>query len=208
MNKSAPVAHRDDSGLVLCIAASTGGPEALRQVLSHLPANIPPTLVVQHMPAFFTKNLARSLSQACAFPVREAQDGDTLRSGVALLAPGDFHMTLANIGGRYFVRIKRDEPVHGVRPAADPLFDSVARAAGMRAIGVVLTGMGRDGAQGILKMRQAGAYTIAQDEASCVVFGMPKEAIAQGGIQIVSPLGKIPALIISEIARRSVAKAG
>lgn len=208
MNKAAPATLNEDVGLILCIAASTGGPEALRLVLSQLPANIPPTLVVQHMPALFTKNLARSLSQECAFPVREAEDGDTLRAGVALLAPGDFHMTLAKLGGRYFVRIKRDEPIHGVRPAADPLFDSVAQVAGARSIGVVLTGMGRDGALGILKMRQAGACTIAQDEASCVVFGMPKEAIAQGGIQIVSPLGKIPALIISELARRTVAKAG
>ncbi|MBM3383310.1 MAG: chemotaxis protein CheB [Betaproteobacteria bacterium] len=208
MNKSTMSQFKDDADLVVCIAASTGGPEALRQVLSKLPANIPPTLVVQHMPALFTKNLARSLSQECAFPVREAADGDTLRAGVVLLAPGDFHMTLAKIGGRYFVRVKHDDPVHGVRPAADPLFDSVARAAGARAIGVVLTGMGRDGAQGILKMRQAGAFTIAQDEPSCVVFGMPKEAIALGGIQIVSPLAKIPAIIISEIARRTIAKAG
>lgn len=198
----------DQTDLVLCIAASTGGPEALRHVLSQLPAQIPPTLIVQHMPAFFTKNLARSLSQGCSFPVVEAEDGAPLKPGLALLAPGDFHMTLAKLGERYFVRVKKGEPIHGVRPAADPLFDSVARVVGARAIGVVLTGMGRDGAQGLLKMRQAGAFTIAQDEASSVVFGMPKEAIALGGIQIVSPLGRIPALIISELARRTVAKAG
>lgn len=195
-------------GTVLCIAASTGGPEALRSLLTQLPANIPPTLIVQHMPAFFTKNFAESLTQVCAFPVREAVDGEPLSAGVALLAPGNFHMYLSKVAGRYLVRTNQEPALHGVRPAADPLFESVARIVGPGAIGVILTGMGRDGADGLLKMRQAGSYNIAQDEETSVVFGMPREAIDLGAVQIVSPLGRIPALIMAEIARRTVAKVG
>ncbi|NBO37350.1 chemotaxis response regulator protein-glutamate methylesterase [bacterium] len=193
---------------ILAIAASTGGPDALRQLLSQLPAQIPPTLIVQHMPAFFTKSLADSLNSVCAFQVREALDGDTLEQGVALIAPGNFHMVLAKVGGRLQVRLNQNPAVHGVRPAADPLFVSIAQYLGRSAIGVVLTGMGRDGADGLLKMREAGSYNIAQDEDSCVVFGMPREAIDIGAVQIISPLAKIPALIMAELARRAVAKVG
>ncbi|MEN9825148.1 MAG: hypothetical protein RI953_893 [Pseudomonadota bacterium] len=194
--------------VVLAIAASTGGPDALQLVLSKLPANIPPTLIVQHMPAFFTRSFAARLNDECPFEVREARDGDALQNGVALIAPGDFHMTIEKSFERYRVSLNQGPLLHGVRPAADPLFESVARLFGGRAIGVVLTGMGRDGALGLLQMRKAGSFNIAQDEKSSVVFGMPREAIAGGAIQIVSPLSKIASAIMAEVARRTVAKVG
>ncbi|NBW82561.1 chemotaxis-specific protein-glutamate methyltransferase CheB [bacterium] len=194
--------------VILAIAASTGGPDALQLVLSKLPANIPPTLVVQHMPAFFTRGFAKRLNAECAFEVREAREGDALQDGVALIAPGDFHMTVEKSFDRYRVSLNQAPLLHGVRPAADPLFESVARHFGSRAIGVVLTGMGRDGANGLLQMRKAGSFNIAQDQESSVVFGMPREAIAGGAVQIVSPLGKIASVIMAEVARRTVAKVG
>jgi two-component system chemotaxis response regulator CheB len=191
--------------VVLAIAASTGGPEALRTLLTQLPSNIPPTLIVQHMPAFFTRSLAESLSSVCAFPVREAKSGDPLQAGMALIAPGDFHMTLLKMGGRYCIALNQDPALHGVRPAADPLFESIAQVMGGRSIGVVLTGMGKDGAKGLLKMRNAGGFNIAQDESTSVVFGMPREAIAEGAVQRVCPLNKIASAIMAEVSRRSAA---
>lgn len=192
--------------LVLAIAASTGGPEALRNLLKQLPSNIPPTVIVQHMPAFFTKSFAESLNSVCAFEVREAREGDLLEEGVALVAPGNYHMVMVKAGAKISLSLNQNPPLHGVRPAADPLFDSVARIMGAQAIGVVLTGMGRDGASGLLKMRESGSFNIAQDEETSVVFGMPKEAVQEGAIHIVCPLQKMGAVIMAEVSRRSVAK--
>jgi two-component system chemotaxis response regulator CheB len=189
---------------ILAIASSTGGTEALKVLFSGLPGDIPGTVIVQHMPPLFTTAFAASLNQIAACEVREAQNGDLVIPGVALLAPGNFHMELRLNGAQYFVQLHQKPLIHGVRPAADHLFNSVAEYAGKNAIGVVLTGMGRDGASGIRKMRDAGAYTIAQDEASCVVYGMPKEAVAGGGIDEVKPLDKIANSVLGQFHARRV----
>jgi two-component system, chemotaxis family, protein-glutamate methylesterase/glutaminase len=176
---------------VIAIGASTGGTEALKQVLTRMPANIPGILVVQHMPAQFTKTFARRLNGLCQIEVREATNADSVLSGQALIAPGNLHMVLKRSGARYYVGIKDGPLVHHQRPAVDILFNSAAQSAGANAIAVILTGMGVDGAQGMLKMKMAGARTLAQDEASSVVFGMPKEAIRLGAVDRVSPLDRI-----------------
>jgi two-component system chemotaxis response regulator CheB len=177
----------DTTHKVLAIGASTGGTQAIEQVLRALPANAPGTVIVQHMPEHFTTAFAKRLDGICAMEVREACDGDPVVPGVALIAPGGRHMVLQLSGARYFARIKDGPPVHHQRPAVDVLFQSVARHAGRNAIGVILTGMGADGAKGMLAMREAGAHTIAQDEESCVVFGMPREAIRlEAAAEIVS----------------------
>ncbi len=187
------------SGKILALGASTGGTEALRAVLSRLPADTPPTLIVQHMPQFFTKSFAERLNSLCAMEVKEAEDGEPLRPGKALLAPGNFHMVLKRSGTQYHVEVKDGPLVFHQRPAVEVLFRSVARFAGPRAVGVLLTGMGKDGAQGLLEMREAGARTIAQDEQSCVVFGMPKEAIALGAAEVVLPLDRIAAAVLDRL---------
>ncbi|HEY0971595.1 MAG TPA: chemotaxis protein CheB, partial [Gemmatimonadales bacterium] len=176
---------------VLAIGASTGGTQAIEQLLRALPADAPGTVIVQHMPEHFTAAFARRLDGLCRVEVREARDNDAVVPGVALVAPGNRHMLLQASGARYHVRIKDGPPVHHQRPAVDVLFQSVARAAGPNAVGVILTGMGADGAKGLLAMREAGAPTFAQDEASCVVFGMPKEAIKLGAAQTVLPLDEM-----------------
>lgn len=176
---------------VLAIGASTGGTQAIERVLRALPADAPGTVIVQHMPEHFTAAFAKRLNQICAMEVREARDQDAVVPGVALIAPGNKHMLLQASGARYLVRVKDGPPVHHQRPAVDVLFQSVARAAGQNAVGVVLTGMGADGAKGLLAMREAGARTFAQDEESCVVFGMPKEAIRVGAAEVVLPLGAV-----------------
>ncbi|MCB9357313.1 MAG: chemotaxis response regulator protein-glutamate methylesterase [Calditrichaeota bacterium] len=185
-------ALRETTLKIIAIGASTGGTEALRSVLQRFPVNSPPTVIVQHMPEQFTKAFADRLNGICAIEVREAKDGDTLRSGLALIAPGNKHMVLQRSGAVYSVGIKDGPRVHHQRPAVDVLFKSVARFAGQNAVGVILTGMGADGADGMLEMKQAGAKTIAQDEKTCVVFGMPKEAIARGGVDSIMPLDSIP----------------
>jgi two-component system chemotaxis response regulator CheB len=162
---------------ILAIGASTGGTQAIECVLRGLPADAPGTVIVQHMPAYFTGAFAQRLDGVCPMTVREACDGDAVVPGVALVAPGGRHLVLQRAGARYQVRVKDGPPVHHQRPAVDVLFQSVARQAGHRAVGVLLTGMGADGAKGLLAMKSAGAHTIAQDERSCVVFGMPREAI-------------------------------
>jgi len=162
---------------ILAIGASTGGTEAIKTVLLGMPPNAPGIIVVQHMPAKFTTSFAERLDTLCAIRVREAQDGDSVVNGQALIAPGNFHMLLRRSGARYYVQVKDGPMVHHQRPSVDVLFKSVADYAGSNAVGVILTGMGADGADGLLKMRQAGARTVAQDERTCVVFGMPKEAI-------------------------------
>jgi two-component system chemotaxis response regulator CheB len=181
---------------VVAIGASTGGTEALARLLSALPASSPGIVVVQHMPEQFTRAFARRLDGLCAISVKEAEDGDPVLRGHALIAPGGRHMLLARSGARYFVKIKDGPLVSRHRPSVDVLFRSTARYAGKNALGIIMTGMGDDGARGMREMHDAGAYTIAQDEASCVVFGMPKEAIAAGGVDEVLPLDAIPAAIL------------
>lgn len=176
---------------IIAIGASTGGTEALKEVLMALPADTPGIVIVQHMPPGFTASFAERLNGLCAIRVKEAQDGDRVLPGHALIAPGSLHTSLERSGAEYCVRVALGPPVNRHRPSVDVLFDSVAKYAGRNAVGAVLTGMGDDGARGLRRMRDAGARTIAQDEASCVVFGMPKEAIAHGGAEVVLPLKKI-----------------
>jgi two-component system chemotaxis response regulator CheB len=184
---------------IIAMGASTGGTEALKEVLVPMPANAPGILVVQHMPAHFTTAFAERLNGLCSVQVREARDGDSVISGQALIAPGNFHMLLRRSGARYYVAVKEGPFVHHQRPSVDVLFNSVAQYAGKNAVGVILTGMGADGAQGLLKMKQAGARTIAQDEESCVVFGMPKEAIKAGAVDRIVPLSQICQEVIRQI---------
>lgn len=176
---------------ILAIGASTGGTEALKEVLMGLPRNAPGTIVVQHMPANFTGPFAERLNSLCAMEVREARNGDSITPGLVLIAPGDYHMVVRRSGARYYVEIGSGEKVSGHRPSVDVLFNSVAKIAGSNAIGVILTGMGGDGARGLLSMRNAGAGTIGQDEASCVVYGMPKVAYELGGVERQLPLSKV-----------------
>jgi two-component system chemotaxis response regulator CheB len=181
---------------IIAIGASTGGTEALKTVLMELPHDMPGIVIVQHMPANFTKSFAERLNQLCRIEVREAVDGDSILPGTALLAPGNFHMVARRSGARYFVNIKSGPLVCHQRPAVDVLFNSVADYVGANAVGVILTGMGKDGAQGMLKMKEAGAVNIAQDEKSCVVFGMPREAIATGAVDKVVPLREVAGAIM------------
>lgn len=176
---------------VIGIGASTGGVEALRDVLAPLPPGMPPILIAQHMPPGFTETFARRLDTLCRIHVKQAEDNEVVRNGVAYIAPGGLHLVLMRRGAGYFLRVNDDPPVNRHRPSVDTLLRSIARSAGNQGIGVMLTGMGGDGAEAMLEMSQAGAYTIAQDEASCVVFGMPRQAIAAGGVREVLPLGEI-----------------
>ena len=186
---------------VIAIGASTGGTEAIQKVLVELPENCPGIVITQHIPAVFSRSFANRLNELCAIRVREAEDGDKLEPGLALVAPGNFHMLLQRSSAGYRVEIKDGPMVCYQRPAVDILFHSVARAAGSNATAAILTGMGSDGAQGMLAMKKAGARTIAQDEGSCVVFGMPKEAIRLGGVDRVLPLSGIPGAILAESRR-------
>jgi two-component system chemotaxis response regulator CheB len=176
---------------VIGIGASTGGVEALRTVLSALPPNMPPILIAQHMPAGFTETFARRLDTLCDIHVKQADDGDVVQPGVAYIAPGGRHLMLMRRGSNYYTRVTDDPPVNRHRPSVDTLFRSIARTMGKQAIGIMLTGMGGDGADAMLEMSQGGAYTIAQDEASCVVFGMPRQAIVAGGVREVTALSEI-----------------
>ena len=176
---------------LVALGASTGGTQALEAVLTKLPVSMPGIVICQHMPEKFTASFAQRLNSLCALEVREAKDGDFVIPGVALVAPGGLHMMVTLSGARYQIRVKDGPPVHHQRPSVDVLFASVARSAGKNAIGAILTGMGADGARGLLQMREQGAYTIAQDEASCVVFGMPKEAIKLDAAEAVMPLHDI-----------------
>ena len=195
---AAPVAE-----MVIAIGASTGGTEAIASILTRLPASMPPILIAQHIPPEFSRAFANRLNDQCALQVKEAADGDVIRPGLALVAPGDFHMVLRGGAGRWVVAVKTGPRVCYQRPSVDVLFQSVAEAAGSRALGVLLTGMGSDGAQGLLRMRQSGARTFAQDEATCVVFGMPNEAIRAGAAERVLPLGAFPGALMAGAAGRS-----
>ncbi len=184
---------------VIAIGASTGGTEAIRRVISAFPANMPGIVIVQHMPPGFTKHFSDNLNEICEMDVQEAKTGDRVMPGRVLIAPGGKHMTVRRSGGIYLVDCQEGENVNGHCPSVDVLFHSVARYVAGNAVGVILTGMGGDGAEGLLAMRQAGARTIAQDEATCVVFGMPKVAIDRGGVEKIGPLDTIPQMIVSTL---------
>jgi two-component system chemotaxis response regulator CheB len=183
---------------IVAIGASTGGTEALRLYLEALPPDAPGTVIVQHMPEHFTAAFARRLDTTCRIDVKEAADGDSVIPGRALIAPGNRHLLLKRSGARYFVEIKDGPLVNRHRPSVDVLFRTAARYAGKNAIGIIMTGMGDDGARGLKEMQDAGAFTIAQDEASCVVFGMPKEAIRLGGVSSILPLAQIAPAVLKD----------
>jgi two-component system chemotaxis response regulator CheB len=183
--------------VVIAVGASTGGTEALRLFLSALPVDCPPIAIVQHMPEVFTRAFADRLNKECQIEVAEARDRDRLETGRALIAPGNRHMLINRSGDNFAVQIMDGPLVSRHRPSVDVLFRSVAIAAGAKAIGVIMTGMGDDGAQGLCEMKEAGAATIAQDEASCVVFGMPKEAIARGAVSMTVPLDQIASEVLN-----------
>ena len=188
--------------MVVCIGASTGGTEALREVLEALPADSPGIVVVQHMPESFTRAFANRLNKSCAVDVKEAAHGDTVMRGHVLIAPGGLrHTMLERQGARYHVSVREGPLVSRHRPSVDVLFRSAARNAGANAVGIIMTGMGDDGARGLLEMKEAGARTIAQDEATSIVFGMPKEAIARGAADKVVPLGAIARELLQAAAR-------
>lgn len=176
---------------IIAIGASTGGTEAIKQVVASLPSVSPGVVIVQHMPPVFTKMFAEKLDSISEMSCKEAEDGDNVIPGRILVAPGDYHMELVRYGGTYKVKINKNEKVNGHRPSVDVLFDSVATHAGKNALGVILTGMGNDGAKGLLKMREAGAQTIGQNESTAVVYGMPKVANELGACEHVLPLDKI-----------------
>jgi len=185
---------------IIAIGASTGGTEAIKDVITEFPAGAPGTVIVQHMPEYFTKSFAERLNSMCEIQVKEAENGDRVTPGKALLAPGNRHMVLKRSGAQYFVELKDGPLVFHQRPAVEVLFNSVAMYAGANAVGMILTGMGKDGAKGLLAMKDAGAYTIVQDEASSVVWGMPGEAFKVGAATIVLPLKKIAAEAIKMAA--------
>jgi two-component system chemotaxis response regulator CheB len=188
---------------VVAIGASTGGTEALLAVLRALPADTPGIVIVQHMPEKFTSQFAARLDTLCAITVKEAVSGDTVLRGQALIAPGNHHLLLKRSGARYYVEVSDGPLVNRHRPSVDVLFRSTARYAGANAVGVIMTGMGDDGARGMLEMHRAGAHTMAQDEASCVVFGMPAEAIKHGGVARVVPLDRIASEVVARGHPRS-----
>jgi len=184
---------------LIIIGASTGGTEAIRELLQPLPPDSPGIMIAQHMPAGFTHSFAQRLHGLCRIAVSEAVHGERILPGHAYIAPGGFHLSLARSGANYVAIVDQAPPVNRHRPSIDVLFDSAARHAGKNAIGVILTGMGRDGAEGLLRMRQAGSYTLAQDEASCVVFGMPREAIALGAANEVAPMQEMSQRVMAHL---------
>jgi two-component system chemotaxis response regulator CheB len=187
------------SKAVLAIGASTGGTVALQDILLRLPADIPGTVIAQHIPAGFSLAFAQRLNRLCPMEVREAVQGDLLHRGLALVAPGDFHLMLRTTPAGYAVELQQGPPVCFQRPSVDVMFASVAQAAGARAVGVLLTGMGNDGAKGMLALKRAGAATLAQDEASCVVYGMPREAVRLGAVDTIASLNEMPACIAAAL---------
>lgn len=185
---------------LIIVGASTGGTEAIKSFLMEMPSDCPGILITQHMPAGFTKSFANRLDGLCKISVKEAEGGERILPGHAYIAPGDAHLLLTRSGANYMTELSDAPPVNRHKPSVDVLFDSAALHAGKNAIGVILTGMGKDGAAGMLRMREAGAYNFSQDEASCVVFGMPKEAIARGGVHEVLPLDGLPARVMNYLA--------
>ncbi len=187
---------------IIAIGSSTGGTRALEVILTKLPGNLPGTVVVQHMPPVFTKSFAERLNSICQVTVKEAEDGDHIQPGTVLIAPGNYHMLVVKNGARYYIRIKQGPPVHHQRPSVDVLFNSVASSVGINAMGVILTGMGADGAKGLLNMKEKGSYTIGQDEATSVVYGMPREAYKIGAVTDQLPLDRIPEGIINHMKQK------
>jgi len=192
--------QRSDRRLIV-IGASTGGVEALRFLIPSLPAGLPPIVVVQHIPPVFSNAVAQRLDQLSPYTVREARDGEPLSHGLCLIAPGDYHLSVVSQGSGYVTRLTRTPPINYCRPAVDVLFRSAATAAGHRCLAVLLTGMGNDGARGMQSVKQAGGTTIAEDEESCVVFGMPRAAIQLGAADLVVPLERMPAAIQQSLAK-------
>lgn len=185
---------------LIIIGASTGGTEAIREFLQQMPSDCPGILIVQHMPEGFTRSFAQRLDSLCRISVKEAVDGDRVLPGHAYLAPGHSHLMLVRSGANYVTRLDQGPPVNRHRPSVDVLFESAAVNAGKNALGVILTGMGKDGAAGMLKMREAGAVNFAQDEATCVVYGMPREAVAVGAVHEVAPLAQLPGKVLGQLA--------
>ncbi|MCB0368145.1 MAG: chemotaxis response regulator protein-glutamate methylesterase [Bdellovibrionales bacterium] len=197
-----PSLHRSSKPEIIAVASSTGGTEALKVFLKNMPADIPGTVIVQHMPPGFTKSFANHLNEVYPFEVKEAENGDVVTAGRVLIAPGDFHMEIRRSGLKYSIILHQDVPLHSVRPAADYLLKSVAKCAGSNSVGVVLTGMGKDGAEGLLEMKRNGAYTIAQDEKSCVVYGMPQAAVNIGAVDKILSLDKIGDEVLSHFKKK------
>lgn len=190
---------------LLAVASSTGGTEALKVFLRGMPADIPGTLIVQHMPPGFTKSFADNLNGMFPFEVKEAQEGDQVVPGRVLIAPGNYHMEITRSGAYYYVKLHQEAPLHSVRPAADYMMKSVAKYVGKNAMGVVLTGMGKDGAEGLLEMKKAGAYTVVQNEETCVVYGMPGAAVALGAADKILPLDRIAGDLLQHLTQRDAA---
>jgi two-component system, chemotaxis family, protein-glutamate methylesterase/glutaminase len=201
-NTKVPTAMIKTTETVVAVGASTGGTEALQIFLQGMPIDCPGIVIVQHMPEFFTRSFANRLNEICKITVKEAENNDTVIRGRALIAPGNHHMLLKRSGARYYVEVKDGPLVNRHRPSVDVLFRSTARYAGNNAIGVIMTGMGDDGARGLLEMKEAGASTVAQDEKSCVVFGMPNEAIKLGAADKIMPLDQIAAQVVKMVALR------
>jgi len=191
LSKARGISRLKTTEKIIAVGASTGGTEALKRFLLSLPLDCPGVIIVQHMPEMFTKQFADRLNNLCGLTVKEAESGDNVLRGQVLIAPGSKHMMLKRSGARYFVQVKDGPLVNRHRPSVDVLFRSVARYAGKNSVGIIMTGMGSDGARGLLEMKEEGARTSAQDESSCVVFGMPKEAIALGAVEFVLPLEEI-----------------
>ncbi len=189
----------EPSLIVSALGASTGGTDALSEILRALPSNHPGLVIVQHMPPVFTKTFAERLDRECALKVKEAEEGDVIQDGLALIAPGGKHLLVDETGGKFRVSCPQGPPVNHCRPSVDVLFQSVAHVAGKRAVGMILTGMGQDGANGLLSMRKKGAPTLAQDEESCVVYGMPKEAVARGAVDEIVPLQKMAEVLQDKV---------
>ena len=197
---SAPVPLRNpliSSEKLLIIGASTGGTEAIKSFLLQMPSDCPGILITQHMPAGFTKSFANRLDSLCQISVKEAEGGERILPGHAYIAPGDKHLLLARSGANYVTQLSDEPPVNRHKPSVDVLFDSAATFAGKNVIGVILTGMGKDGAAGMARMKSAGAYNFAQNEESCVVYGMPKEAVAHGGVDEIAHLNDLPKLVLN-----------
>ncbi|QEI07208.1 chemotaxis protein CheB [Pigmentiphaga aceris] len=194
-----------DRRMLIVIGASTGGTEALRDVLSALPADLPPVAITQHMPPGFTRSFAERLDKQCALHVKEAVDGERMLPGHAYIAPGDSHLAIRTSTFGYTTQLLNTEPVNRHRPSVEVLFLSAARLAGPGCVGVMLTGMGKDGAQAMLTLRQAGSYNMAQDEATSVVFGMPREAIALGAAHETVPLSQVAARIVAAVRHQYAA---
>ena len=191
---------------IIAIGASTGGTIAIEQILRRMPPDAPGIVITQHMPEVFTRSFAERLDGLCRIQVKEAVEGDSVVSGTALIAPGNYHMLLHRSGARYVVSVKSGPLVNRHRPSVEVMLSSVARTAGRNAVGAILTGMGGDGAKGLLEMRNAGAATLAQDEASCVVFGMPKVAIEMGAAEHIVPLDQVAEMLLQLASQRETAK--